>query len=798
MYPRNNATPPVIDLGEIVLKSDGTQQTSGASARVKIGTGAWGAAAGSLVCDATSGIWTYAPTQAETNADYFIVAAYKAACTSISKTIVTTGSSTSGRALLSSETHTNAVIPTVTTVTNAITLPSIPANWITAAGINAGALDGKGNWNVGKTGYSLTAGSGLGNQTANITGSMSGSVGSVTGNVGSLTGFSQATFETMADTIANNLDATITSRMATFTYTAPPTSAAIADAVWDEAISGHLSAGSTGNALNAAGSAGDPWTTTLPGAYGAGTAGNIIGNRIDAAVTSRMATFTYTVPPTSAAVADAVWDELLSGHVIAGSAGAGLTAAGSAGDPWSASLPGAYGAGTAGNIIGNRIDAAVTSRMATYTQPTGFLAGNFTVLTQLDAAVSSRMATFAYTAPPTTSAIATQVRSELATELARIDASISSRLASASYSAPSSAAAIAAQVRSELATELARLDAAVSSRLATASYSSPIAAATIAAQVRTELAAELARIDADVSSRLAAAGYTAPTTAGAIADAVWDEPASEHATAGTFGTALADALTHAAAVAGKFTGITFLARWLRLMAGKTADATTLTEFQADAATTFNNVTDSLESNRDAIAGVSGGGSGPAGAYAQTVTVKRSDTDALVANAVVRIGDAGVAWTGTTNGSGVVELGVDAGTYVVTVSASGFSYTPTSKTVAGAEAFELLVVPNAITPAPSAEECSCYVRVYFASAGESSTLYARLTASPSGAAGASWSGSSRLIPVTPESGSNPPSRMVEIMLVRGATYQLRRDHGPEVSFTVPDDSSAALPETLGAR
>jgi hypothetical protein len=40
-------------------------------------------------------------------------------------------------------------------------------------------------------------------------------------------------------------------------------------------------------------------------------------------------------------------------------------------------LPGSYGAGTAGNIIGNRIDAAITSRMATYTQPTGFLAATF-------------------------------------------------------------------------------------------------------------------------------------------------------------------------------------------------------------------------------------------------------------------------------------------------------------------------------------------------------------------------------------------------------------------------------------
>jgi hypothetical protein len=96
MYPRNNASPPTIGLGEIVLKADGTQQTTGVLARVKTGSGAWGAAAGSLLVDATSGIWTYTPTQAETNADFFIVAAYKASCTSISKTIVTSLSSVSG------------------------------------------------------------------------------------------------------------------------------------------------------------------------------------------------------------------------------------------------------------------------------------------------------------------------------------------------------------------------------------------------------------------------------------------------------------------------------------------------------------------------------------------------------------------------------------------------------------------------------------------------------------------------------------------------------------------------------
>ena len=40
---------------------------------------------------------------------------------------------------------------TVATVTNAVTLPSIPSNWITAAGITASALNGKGDWMVSYT-----------------------------------------------------------------------------------------------------------------------------------------------------------------------------------------------------------------------------------------------------------------------------------------------------------------------------------------------------------------------------------------------------------------------------------------------------------------------------------------------------------------------------------------------------------------------------------------------------------------------------------------------------------------------
>lgn len=91
--------------------------------------------------------------------------------------------------VLSGVTHTGAVIPTVTTLTN---LPAVTSNWLTAAGIAASALNGKGDWNIGKTGYTVStvsdktgyslSGTQTFNVTGNITGNLSGSVGSLTGH----------------------------------------------------------------------------------------------------------------------------------------------------------------------------------------------------------------------------------------------------------------------------------------------------------------------------------------------------------------------------------------------------------------------------------------------------------------------------------------------------------------------------------------------------------------------------------------------------------------------------------------
>ena len=77
----------------------------------------------------------------------------------------------------------------------------------------------------------------------------------------------------------------------------------VPDAVWDEEITvGHTTAETAGAKLNAASAGGDPWDTTLPGAYAAGKAGNLLGNMVDL-----------------------VWDEDQTLHTVSPSAGYYIT-----------------------------------------------------------------------------------------------------------------------------------------------------------------------------------------------------------------------------------------------------------------------------------------------------------------------------------------------------------------------------------------------------------------------------------------------------------------------------------------
>ena len=272
-----------------------------------------------------------------------------------------------------------------------------------------------------------------------------------------------------------------------------------------------------------------------------------LGN-LDATVSSRLAASGYTAPPSAASIATAVW----------AAASRTLTAA----IDQSSTIAAAVWSAATRTITGGTVDTltnapTVPSAAAIASQVRTELT---TELSRIDATVSSRLApagtlarvtlvdttTTLTNAPdvPTEAEIATAVRTELTTELARIDATVSSRLASSGYTAPPSAASI----RAEIDANSTKLDASISTRLASSGYTAPLdaaatrsavglssnnldsqlsgissgvsslpSAATVASQVRTELATELGRIDASVSSRLAPSGTLARVT---LADTV--------------------------------------------------------------------------------------------------------------------------------------------------------------------------------------------------------------------------------------------------------------------------------------
>ena len=304
---------------------------------------------------------------------------------------------------------------------------------------------------------------------------------------------------TTADSIGlkvkNNLDATVSSRSTL-------TAGQAADAVWDEPLADHQTSGSAGAALSAAGNAGDPWATQLPGSYGSGTAGYILGNRLDVAVSTRSTL-------TASQAADAVWDEPIADHLTSGSTGAALNAAGSAGDPWATQLPGSYGSGTAGYIVGNRLDTTVSSRAPASTALSNatWTDARAAKLDNLDTTVSSR-------APASTALSNATWTDARAAKLDNLDATVSSR-------APASTALSNTTWTDARAAKLDNLDAAVSSR-------APAATALSNATWTDARAAKLDNLDATVSSRstLTASdvwGYTTRTLTsfGTLVSDIW-------------------------------------------------------------------------------------------------------------------------------------------------------------------------------------------------------------------------------------------------------------------------------------
>lgn len=232
---------------------------------------------------------------------------------------------------------TNNVIPTVTTVNG------LGANVITAAATAAdfGTEVGTAVWAT--TTRVLTAGTNI--ALAKGTG-VTGFNDLDAAGVRSAVGLASANLDTQLAAIDDFLDTevaaikTVTDRLGTtvesvgspgdYVFTAAAlaqgpsgggglTAAAIADAVWEEAIADHSgTSGGTAEALSAAGASGDPWITALPGSYTAGQAGYIMGTNLNATVSSR-------ATQSSLDTVDGIVDSILVDTAEIGAAGAGLT-----------------------------------------------------------------------------------------------------------------------------------------------------------------------------------------------------------------------------------------------------------------------------------------------------------------------------------------------------------------------------------------------------------------------------------------------------------------------------------------
>lgn len=247
-----------------------------------------------------------------------------------------------------------------------------------------------------------------------------------------------------------------------------------------------------------------------------------------------------------------------------------------------------------------------------------------------------------------------------------------------------------------------------------------------------------------------------------------------------------------ATLVAKFTGITLLAEWLGLIAGKqTGNSTARTELRATGAGsgTYDETTDSLQAVRDRgdAAWVTGSGGGGSGAYTYTVTVT-SNGSTPVNGARVRLTGGAEDRLLTVGADGVAAFSVDAGSYTLSITASGYTYTPTTVAISASATATVTLTAVSIPPAADASQTTAYT-----------TCRDGQGAAESGAVidfrfvGKSDDDS---YDRTNFSATSNGSGLLTISLPKSATMQARRrPKGDWVQFTTGTDASYELPQAL---
>lgn len=275
-----------------------------------------------------------------------------------------------------------------------------------------------------------------------------------------------------------NLDVLVSSRLSSASYVAPDNSSIASALTNTSTLTSRLTSTRANNLDNldalvsTRSTNSGVWDYATSSLTTAGSIGKRISDNIDATISSRLASASYTAPDNTTIA------NIYARTDVATSTRSTLTAA----NVWDYSTSNTIIASSIGKRIADNLDTTISSRLATsgYTAP-----DNSTIST-----ISSRL---------------TATRAGYLDNLTNLDATISSRTDSATWTS----------VRAGY------LDVAISSRLASSSYSSPPTVANIwdaqtsglttAGSVGKRLADN---IDTQISTRLATSGYTAPDNAG--------------------------------------------------------------------------------------------------------------------------------------------------------------------------------------------------------------------------------------------------------------------------------------------
>lgn len=257
-----------------------------------------------------------------------------------------------------------------------------------------------------------------------------------------------------------------------------------------------------------------------------------------------------------------------------------------------------------------------------------------------------------------------------------------------------------------------------------------------------------------------------------------------------------------ASLAGRFSGITSLANWLRLLFRADAGDSTARGEVNSGGGTFDETTDSAEAIRGRVdsrasqASVDALNTDSAGTGARSVTVTVTDGTDPIEGARVRLRlGVDASRVLTTNASGVAgPFGVNDGTWTVVIAKSGYSFEPASLVVDGDETPEYEMTAAVIAPAADPDQTTAYLTTLDTQGNPEADVvitFELVDPSPDGdGAGRAWAAG--LLNATSDDDG-----LLQVTLARSCLYRARR--GTRGRWTDPfntgTESTFELPEVL---